>query len=194
MIFNILRKESYSRGDLLLRTMFGAIYIGIPHMFLLLFLSIWSSIVGMISFWVILFTGDYPTSFFEFQVKLIRWSTRVQARFMNLAEGYPAFGLDSEDEVVNIDIPYPEDLSKGKLLLKAFFGIWYVMIPHMFVLYFRMIWTQVLGFLAFWAILFTGVYPQSWFEFNVGTLRWATRVKIYLGNMTDEYPPFSGKE
>ena len=123
MTFNILRKESYSRGDLLLRTMFGAIYIGIPHIFLLLFLSIWSSIVGMISFWVILFTGDYPSSFFEFQVKLIRWSTRVQARFMNLAEGYPAFGLDSEDEVVTIDIAYPEDLSRGKLLLKAFFGI-----------------------------------------------------------------------
>ena len=57
-----------------------------------------------------------------------------------------------------------------------------------------MIATQFLGFLAFWAVLFTGEYPQSWFDFNVGTLRWATRVKIYMGNMTDEYPPFSGKE
>jgi hypothetical protein len=67
------------------------------------------------------------------------------------------------------------------------------MIPHGFVLYFRTIATSVLTFLAFFAVLFTGEYPESWHKFNVGTLRWGIRVNMYLSNMTDDYPPFSGK-
>jgi hypothetical protein len=30
-------------------------------------------------------------------------------------------------------------------------------------------------------------------EFNVGTLRWAFRVNLYMTFMTDRYPPFSGR-
>jgi len=79
------------------------------------------------------------------------------------------------------------------LLLKLFFGFIYVGIPHYFCLIFRMYATFFLTTLAFWTILFTGNYPENWFNFNVGTTRWGQRVSLYLGNMTDEYPPFSGK-
>jgi hypothetical protein len=30
-------------------------------------------------------------------------------------------------------------------------------------------------------------------EFNVGLYRWSMRVNAYMRNMTDTYPPFSGK-
>jgi hypothetical protein len=49
-------------------------------------------------------------------------------------------------------------------------------------------------FIAWWVVLFTGKYPETWHAFNVGTFRWITRVQLYMGFMTDEYPPFSGKE
>src|SRR5436190_13264241 len=123
MKLTITHQESYSRGDLLLRTFFGLFYITIPHMFLMIFAQIWAGILGFIAFWVILFTGRYPQSFFEFQVSMLKWSIRVQARSNNLVDGYPAFFPSGTDDLTNLEVTYPENLSRGTLLLKAFFGV-----------------------------------------------------------------------
>lgn len=192
-IYDIAYQERFSRGELLLRTFFGLIYIALPHLFILTFLSIWSAILTFIAFWSILFTGRYPESMFEFQVKLIRWNARVNARLNNMADDYPSFGLDAEDNHVRVEIPYPEKLDRGILILKVMFGFFYVIIPHGFILLFRTFATLVLIFLAWWSVLFTGKYPRSWHEFNVGTFRWSFRVNNYLSLLTDQYPPFSGK-
>ncbi len=193
MKLEIKHQDSYSRGELILRSFFGQIYILIPHTFILLFLGLWGAILGFISFWAILFTGKYPQNFYEYQVKLIKWNVRLSARYYNLSDGYPAFGLNATDDYTNVEIEYPETISRGTTILRAFFGGIYVLIPHGFMLFFRSIGTLVLVFLAFWAVLFTGEYPKNWHEFNVGTIRWGIRVNLYLGNMTDVYPPFSGK-
>jgi len=193
MKLEIRHQETYSRSELLLRTFFGVIYIFLPHLFLLFFFSLWGAILRVITWWVVLFTGRHPESFFEYQLKLLRWNLRLQARALNLADGYPSFGLDGTDEHTVLEVPYPETLSRGTHLLKTFFGAFYVILPHIFILYFRILWGMILNFLGFWSVLFTGNYPLNWHEFQVGTLRWATRVNLYMGYMTDEYPPFSGQ-
>ncbi|XOV92083.1 MAG: DUF4389 domain-containing protein [Bacteroidota bacterium] len=193
MNLTVKYQENYSRGELLLRTFFGFFYIGIPHFFLLFFVGIWGAILQFISFWAILFTGRYPQSFFEFQVGLMRWNLRLNARLWNLSDGYPAFGIHGNDDETSLEVPYPESLSRGLAIVKLLFGALYVGFPHGFILLFRLIWGSILMFIAFWVVLFTGKYPESWHAFNVGTLRWSTRVNLYLGFMNDTYPPFSGK-
>jgi hypothetical protein len=193
MKLEIKHQESYSRGELLLRTLFGWLYITLPHFFILMFVGIWGAILQFIAFWVVLFTGRYPQSMFEFQEGLLRWSLRVSARTMNLADGYPAFGISATDDYSTLEIEYPEKLSRGLLIVRFLFGWIYVGIPHGFMLFFRYIATMVLVFISWWAVLFTGSYPESFHKFNVGTLRWATRMNVYLKFMTDEYPPFTGE-
>jgi hypothetical protein len=194
MKLTITHQEKYSRGELLLRTLFGSFYIGIPHGFLLGIYGIWSAILSFVTFWIVLFTGRFPESMFDFQVGYMAWTQRVGASLSNLIDGYPAFYPRGTSELSKLEVPRPEKVNQGLVLVRVLFGSIYVGIPHGFCLYFRLIGTAVLMFLAWWAVLFTGNYPERWHAFNVGTIRWATRIQLYLGFFTDEYPPFSGKE
>ncbi|MDD2197675.1 MAG: DUF4389 domain-containing protein [Bacteroidales bacterium] len=194
MKLKVKHQERYSRLELLLRTFLGLFYIILPHSFLFIFVVAWGVILRFLVFWIILFTGKYPIKMFQFQVGLLRWILRVLARFYNVSDGYPAFGINGADEHTLFEVVYPEKINRGMVLLRLFFGPVYVYLPHGFILLLRTIFVWILIFFAWWVVLFTGKYPLSIHKWVVGQVRWGYRISLYMGYMTDKYPAFTGDE
>jgi hypothetical protein len=63
-------------------------------------------------------------------------------------------------------------------------------IPHFIVLYFWGLIAGIAVIIAWFALLFTGRYPQGLYDFVAGFLRYTTAVYGYASLLTDEYPPF----
>ncbi len=194
MKLKVKHQERYSRLELILRTLFGIFYIALPHYFILLFVGLWGAILRFVAFWVVLFTGRYPKSMFDYQVGLLKWNLRLYARLLNVSDGYPAFGISALDEHTSIEVTYPERISRALVILRALFGAFYVYLPHGFILMFRGMFVRILVLLAWFIVLFTGKYPPSFHNWVVGQVRWSTRVSLYMYYLTDKYPPFTGDE
>jgi len=136
---------------------------------------------------MILFRQKYPKWWFDWNLALIKFATRVEAYFWLLRDEYPS---TDEEQAVHIEIPYPnaqENLNRWLPLVK-----WLLAIPHYIVLFFLCIAAIVSAVIAWFAILFTSRYPQGLFDFVVGVFRWSLRVTVYAFLLTtDRYPPFS---
>ncbi len=136
---------------------------------------------------MILFRQRYPRWWFDFARELTRFATRVGAYVVLLTDEYPS---TVEEQKVHLEIDYPDtehDLNRWLPLVK-----WFLAIPHYIVLFFLFIGAVVAVVIAWFAILFTGRYPQGLFDYVVGVGRWALRVEAYAFLLvTDRYPPFS---
>ncbi|WP_433522567.1 DUF4389 domain-containing protein [Nocardia pseudovaccinii] len=194
------------RGDLdpaLSRWMWLVKWIlAIPHAIILVFLSIAYVIVSVVAFFAILITGNYPRALFDFNVGVMRWGWRVGFYAYSVlgTDRYPPFSLQSDpDYPADLEIDYPEQLSRGLVLVKW----WLLAIPHYLILgaifsasmggkndWGAFALANVLLLVAVVALLFTAVYPKGLFDFLLGVHRWAIRVVAYASLMRDEYPPF----
>jgi len=76
-----------------LSTFFRGLLV-IPHSICLSVLGIIAGLLAFISWWVILFTGKYPSWAFGFVSGYIRWTTRVGGYSYLLTDKYPPFSLD----------------------------------------------------------------------------------------------------
>ena len=136
---------------------------------------------------MILFRQKYPKWWFDWNIALTKFSTRVGTYIGLLTDVYPS---TDEEQAVHIEIPYPDvpkDLSRGLPLVK-----WFLAIPHYIILVFLGIAAIVCVVIAWFAILFTGRYPRGLFDFVVGVYRWSLRVAAYAFLLTtDRYPLFS---
>jgi len=135
---------------------------------------------------MLVFRQKYPRWWFDWNINFLRFSNRVTAYLALLDDRYPS---TDEEQSVHLDFTYPDALQMNRWLplIK-----WLFAIPHYFVLIFLGIAALGSVILAWFAILFTGSYPRSLFDFVVGVLRWSNRVNGYAFVLvTDQYPPFS---
>jgi hypothetical protein len=173
----------------------------IPHAIVLAFLWIAFCVLTVVAFFAILFTGRYPRAIFDFNVGVLRWSWRVAFYGAGAlaTDRYPPFTMGPADYPAQLDIPYPEHLSRGLVLVKW----WLLAIPHYAVVSVFLGWgdwtaggpwfpgllTVLVVIAALW-LLVTRRYPRDIFDLVVGIARWTVRAVAYAALMRDEYPPF----
>jgi len=138
---------------------------------------------------MLVFRQKYPRWWFDWNLNLSRFLARVGAYALLLRDEYPS---TDEEQSVHLDFAYPDAQRLDRLLPIV---KWFLSIPHWIVLGFLWIGAMVCVIIAWFAILFTGKYPRSLFDFVVGVVRWTLRVEAYAFLLiTDSYPPFSLSE
>lgn len=135
---------------------------------------------------MILFRQKYPRWWFDWNLEFQRFTTRVGVFLALMDDRYPS---TDDHQSLHLDYPYPDaerDLNRWLPLVK-----WLLAIPHYIVLAFLDLAAIIVVIMAWFAILFTGRYPRSLFDFVEGVIRWNNRVLGYAFVMvTDRYPPF----
>lgn len=166
--------------------------LAIPHLVILHVLGYVVQVVWIISFFAVLFTKHIPEGLYSFQVMVMRYQARVWTYVLFMREDYPPFSFrvvdadDGADPPTSLSVDRPPELNRWLPLVK-----WLLLIPQVIVLFFLQIASFFVAVVAFFAVLFTGRFPQGMRNFLVGVTRWHVRVGAYALFLVDPYPPFS---
>jgi hypothetical protein len=166
--------------------------LGIPHLVIAYVLGTVGEVVAVISWFAILFTGRLPEGLANVQAMIIRYTERTYTYVFFLREPYPAFDFTSSaadpgGDPVRIDIqPALENRNRLTVGLRL---IW--VIPALLFAIVLFIAVFFVGIAAFFAVLFTGRWPDGMRDFVLKAMRYGVRVTAYLNLLTDEYPPFA---
>ena len=170
--------------------------LAIPHYIVLYALQILSEVVALISWFVILFTGKMPESLANVQAMYLRYELRTYFFAGFLQEEYPpfAFTMSANDtgEAQRLRVDFAPELENRNRLTVAFRII--LIIPQVIVLAVLLIASSVVHLIAFFAVLFTGKWPEGMRTFVLNVYRWVLRVSAYATLLNDRYPPFAFEE
>jgi len=167
--------------------------LAIPHLILLQVLGYVSEAVGVVSWFVILFTGKLPPGLANLQVMYMRYATRTYTYVLFMREEYPPFAFDmspndpGDDPRVRVDVvPVLENRNRVTVAFRLILAI-----PQFIVVAVLAFAAVVVSIIAFFAVLFTGSWPEGMRDFVIKVMRWSVRLQAYYLMLTDEYPPFA---
>ncbi len=150
-------------------------------------LGVAAAVMAIISWFAIVFTGRQPRGLWDFTNFFMRWRANAVAYMALLRDEYPPFGPGDGSYPVSFAVAgFPETRDRWSVGLRLIYAI-----PQIIVLIFLGIAWAITVIIGWFAILFTGRYPEGLYNFGVGYMRWSLRVEAYMLLMRDEYPPFS---
>jgi hypothetical protein len=165
--------------------------LGFPHGVILVVYGLAALILGWIAQWIVLFTGSYPRGFIEFMRGYFQWSFRLNTWIYGLTDRYPPF-THEDAAVFAAQAEASVAASSSRLLAVArILGIQFLLlIPHLVALVVLAMLQGLMVFISAIAIIFTGRYPEAFFDIVLGVERWIFRVNVYALGLVDRYPPF----
>jgi hypothetical protein len=142
-------------------------------------------VMAIVSWFTLLVRGDQFAGIREFSLYYLRWRTRALAYMALFVDPYPPFGDGPYPATIEVREP-AERRDSATIAVRLL-----LVLPHLVVLVFLLLGWLVSTVIAWFAILFTGSYPEALLSFGLGVMRWSLRVEAYLLLLVDEYPPFA---
>lgn len=167
--------------------------LAIPHLAIAYVLNLVARVVAVIAWFAIVFTGNMPQGLSGLLCMSTRYATRASTYAGFLFDEYPPFTFDSTapdpGDAPRVRVDFTPALANRNRVTVGFRII--LAIPQILVLAVLGIAALFAYIVAFFAVLFTGKWPEGVRKFIVGVQRWSVRVQAYTLLLTDEYPPFS---
>lgn len=167
-------------------------FLAIPHLFIGYVLQQIANLVSLIAWLVILFTGSLPSSLANYLCLAIRYQMRTYTYVLWLRESYPPFDFSATTDDPGIDVtridfrPTYEQRNRLTVGLRL---IW--VIPAALVGVVVALGAMFVAIAGFFAVLFTGRWPEGMRAFLLKVMRFSVRVTAYTYLLTDDYPPLA---
>jgi len=135
----------------------------------------------------LIFRGVYPSYVLTFNKAYLSLSNRLASFALCLTDEYPSI---EENQKVKLDFP---EIAGGKALNRyAPLYKWFLAIPLYLLGVVYFLYALLLTLIAWFNILFTGLYPEASADGVVKVIAYWNRVYGYaILLITDEYPSFS---
>jgi Domain of unknown function (DUF4389) len=169
----------------------GNYILAIPHLIVLYVLLLVSEVLAFVGWFAILFTGTLPSGIGTFIAGVHRYQWRVVTYVLFLRESYPTFTLpsgyaDPGGDPAWFNVTPPQSYSRVAVFFRIILAI-----PQLIFGFLLVIGLYVAWIIAFFAVLFTGRWPEGLRKFVAGVEFWATRYSAWYFLLADAYPPFS---
>lgn len=167
-------------------TTFFRLILAIPHFIVLYLWSILAAVVVVIAWFAALFTGSVPAGLHNFLATFLRYSTRVTAYTLLLSNPFPPFSGSGVYPVdVRVDSPVPQSR------LTVFFRL-LLAIPALILVYVFRLVNNIVAFLSWFYILFTGRMNEGMRNLSAWLLRYEVQTYGYISLLTGRYPSLAG--
>jgi hypothetical protein len=186
-MYPIAFSAAYEGEDRNRLTTFFRLIVAIPWFFVLAIYGIGAFFAVIVAWFSLVFTGRYPPGLYAFNAGVLRMSARVSGFYSLLTDRYPSFGLgeDPDYPVRTLIAPPKEEYSRAKALFRIF-----LLIPVHILAWVMGVILEVVGFIAWLVILFTGELPVGLYR----PMRIATAYTVKAGAygmlLTEDFPPF----
>lgn len=169
----------------------GNYIMAIPHFIVLYVFNIGASVAALVAWFAILFTGKLPEGLGSFIAGVHRYQWRVVSFAYFLREPYPEFGLpsgyaDPGGDPATLNITPPQQWNRVAVLLRII-----LVIPVAIFGFVLFIGVGFAMLVAWFAVLFTGAWPEGLRSFVVRVEFWAIRASAWYMLLADPYPPFA---
>ena len=159
--------------------------LAIPHLIVAQVWGYLAQILGIIEWFVILFTGKRNRGMWDLQRAWLGYYGRAIGYVSLLHDEFPPFGTDAGNVPVRESLDFEENANRLTSGLRL---IW--LIPAAIISAVLGIAAQVLAVISWFAILITGKQPKGMWDFIHKAVSYLLQTQSYALLMTDTYPKY----